>query len=293
MRKRPSVAYGIEPCPIARPAGFPIHFGHQPDHGDAPIQRLHVHDCLEIGLCHQGAGIFVIGGKVLPFQSGDVVLISEHEPHFARSAPGTRSNWTWVWVNPPELLGRLHPTASWLSTLALSGAGFVNLFRADEPDALRPLAAALIVELERRKAGWKDATCGLLAALFARAHRRASRVKGVAAAGGFEQLGPALDYLSSHYTEPVEMDALATLCGMSVTHFRRRFRAMMGKPPQRHLLELRVRAAAAALQDRRKRITETAFEVGFTTLSSFNRAFQNILGDSPRNWRERRGGGSR
>ncbi|MFA6289539.1 MAG: AraC family transcriptional regulator [Opitutaceae bacterium] len=287
MQKRPSLAYGIERCVIARPRAFPLRMGHQPEHGDAPIQRLHVHDCLEIGLCHRGSGIFVIGGKVLPFQRGDVVVISEHEPHFARSTPGTSSSWTWLWADPPVLLGERHPTAPWLSTLPLSGAGFVNLFPAGAPDSPAALVGELIAELKQRDADWQSIVSDLFSALLCRVHRRGSAAKSTALVGGFDQLGPALDYLSNHYPEKVDFEALAVLCGMSLTHFRRRFRATLGKAPHHHLLELRVRAAAAALQDRRKRVTETAFEVGFTTLSSFNRAFQKILGESPRKWRER------
>jgi AraC-like DNA-binding protein len=238
-------------------------------------------------LCHEGSGVFVIGGKVLPFQSGDVSVISENEPHFACSARGTTSDWTWIWLNPPAIFGKTHPTATWLSTSPLGGGDFHNLFGPAREHDIAPLVEALIQEMSCRDSHWNDAAQGLLTALFCHFHRQASRSGRSLPAGGFQQLGPALDYLSSHYAGPIDLGALARLCGMSLTHFRRRFLTVLGKSPHRYLVELRVNAVAAALHDPGKRVTEAAFDAGFSTLCTFNRAFRNVLGSSPREWREK------
>jgi len=105
---------------------------------------------------------------------------------------------------------------------------------------------------------------------------------------GISQLGPALDYIATHYATEISLERLARLCGISLTHFRRQFREILGKSPHRYLLELRVQAAAAAMRDVRKRISEAAFDVGFSTLSTFNRAFRDVLGEAPRTWRSSR-----
>lgn len=286
MRKRPSAAYQIEFWPTSRTGRFPVQLLRQPDHSDAPIRRLHVHECLEVGLCHAGSGLFVVGGKVLPFRAGDVSIITEHEPHFARSSPGTRSDWTWLWFDPVTLLAGGPPvTARFLSSQPISGAGFRNLFALADPGSPKVMVEELIGELSRREAGWEMAARGLIVALLCRVHRRAMPANSVATPGGFQRIGPALDYLASHSAGEVDPVAVAALCGMSLTHFRRRFRSVMGRSPHQYLLELRVGAAAAALQDGRRRITEVAFDSGFGTLSGFDRAFQKVLGMSPRAWR--------
>ena len=34
------------------------------------IMFLHTHDCCEFGICLEGAGVFLVGAKILPFQRG-------------------------------------------------------------------------------------------------------------------------------------------------------------------------------------------------------------------------------
>src|ERR1700742_1607573 len=91
-QKRPR-RYRMVYAPIALPDDFPLvdqgHFAQ----GDAPITFLHGHDCLELGYCYEGAGVFVIGEKLLPFRGGDVSVIPPAEFHLARSMAGTRSKW--------------------------------------------------------------------------------------------------------------------------------------------------------------------------------------------------------
>jgi hypothetical protein len=71
---------------------------------DAPITFMHRHNCLEIGYCHSGAGIFVVEDKTLPYRAGDVSIISEAEMHQAWSIAGMRSEWTFVEVDPLALV---------------------------------------------------------------------------------------------------------------------------------------------------------------------------------------------
>src|SRR4051812_45158206 len=95
--------YAIEYAPINLPADLPILGDDHFEQRDLPIRHLHFHGCLELGLCHAGHGIFVVGSKILPFAAGDVSFIASPEVHLARSSPGTTSNWTWIYLDPVTL----------------------------------------------------------------------------------------------------------------------------------------------------------------------------------------------
>jgi len=54
-------------------------------------------------------------------------------------------------------------------------------------------------------------------------------------------------------------------------------------------MEYRIAVSLVELQNTRKKIIAIAFETGFPTLSSYNRAFKNLKGCSPRAWRGQNG----
>ena len=71
---------------------------------DVPSANLHFHNCLEIGLCHEGEGTLIIQKESRHFSAGDITIIARNIPHTTYSAPGTQSLWTYLFVDPQELL---------------------------------------------------------------------------------------------------------------------------------------------------------------------------------------------
>lgn len=77
------------------------------------------------------------------------------------------------------------------------------------------------------------------------------------------------------------VDELARSCHVSTDHFCRRFFDIVGKTPQRFLLELRLRTVAARLLYEKIPIKEGAVAAGYTTVHAFTRAFGKVFGKSP------------
>ena len=103
MQKRPTVepARGqISYLEIPLPAEFPVHvFSYV--QGFRDWSRLHFHNGVEIGLCLEGEGLFLIENRILPFSAGDISLIFPDQPHIARSGPGAPSRWYFITVDFP------------------------------------------------------------------------------------------------------------------------------------------------------------------------------------------------
>jgi len=92
--------------------------------------------------------------------------------------------------------------------------------------------------------------------------------------------------MAGHYADPVDISLLARYCRMSVPHFRRTFTNTIGRPPGEYWHDLRMRMAASLLRTTSRPILEISYEVGFETLSSFNRMFHDTFAMSPREWRK-------
>ena len=101
------------------------------------------------------------------------------------------------------------------------------------------------------------------------------------------QLKAVLDYVRSHYTEPVTLKELADIACMSPTYFCRYFHQEMGKTPFAFLNEYRLNAAAEALHATDETVLTIASRCGFENLSYFNRAFKAHFGMTPREYRKK------
>ena len=95
----------------------------------------------------------------------------------------------------------------------------------------------------------------------------------------------ARDALDRDYAEPLDVPRVAAIAYMSPAHFSRRFRALFGETPHRHLQRRRVERACALLRDSALPVTEVARAVGFESLGTFSRTFTAIVGRSPSRYR--------
>ena len=76
------------------------------------------------------------------------------------------------------------------------------------------------------------------------------------------------------------MAELARRCHATPDHFCRRFTDAVGKPPQRFVLEFRMRTAATEILSGSS-IKQVAHRAGYATVHGFTRAFKNVFGQSP------------
>jgi len=254
---------------------------------DSPITHLHVHDCLELGYCFSGHGIFVVGDKVLPYQAGDVSFIGPTEAHLARSAPGTHSDWIWILLDPVRLVGPSIADVARLDPTPLAGPSFPNILSGSEQPAIGRVILRMIEELQGRQPGRDSSLRALTWELMILVHRTAPPLQGTTPRHDYERLAPALQTLVNDYASPLRVGELARKCGMSEPHFRRLFTRTIGRSPRAYWNDLRLRMAASLLRSTDRSVLEISLDVGFETLSSFNRLFPTHFGESPRAWRKK------
>ncbi|MEO0415660.1 MAG: AraC family transcriptional regulator [Verrucomicrobiota bacterium] len=102
----------------------------------------------------------------------------------------------------------------------------------------------------------------------------------------FQALAPVFSYLEEHYAQPVSMEEMAKLAGLSATHFNRRFREVIGMNPTKFLHSLRIEKARMLLAKSRTPIGQIALEVGYHDQSHFTRHFRKLTGETPKTYRQ-------
>lgn len=92
-------------------------------------------------------------------------------------------------------------------------------------------------------------------------------------------------FISANLSEDIDLNQVSAHVGMSTYHFCRVFKNVTGMTFKQYLTRRRVEWAKCRLRRPGARATEVAFEVGFGSLSQFNRSFQQIVGTTPSEWR--------
>lgn len=88
------------------------------------------------------------------------------------------------------------------------------------------------------------------------------------------------DYLEAHYAEPVSVEMLARLVGLSPYYLIRCFRQQVGMPPHRYQRHWQLMQAKRSLRMPRS-LAEIAAEHGFYDQSHLNRSFKRAFGITP------------
>lgn len=286
MQKRSNIR-DIQHHPIALNSSLPISGGEHSFQQDSPITYLHYHNCLEVGYCYSGSGIFVVGEKILPFHAGDVVFINRSEAHLARSSPGTHSEWAWVYLDPVSLAGGVGSNFELLDPSPFCGPEFHNIISPLDDPQIGETVKCMVAELASQANGRAEMIRALVWQLMVRVRRIApdNHDGGARVFPDYERVAPALQYMANHLADPLDVNRLARLCSLSAPHFRRIFGNAVGRSPRAYWHALRMRMAASLLRESKRSILEISQEVGFDTLSSFNRQFLKHFGRSPREWR--------
>jgi len=97
----------------------------------------------------------------------------------------------------------------------------------------------------------------------------------------------ARDLADRHYADPLDLDTLAAAAHVSKYHFVRCFAAAYGDTPMRYLTRRRIERAQDLLRSANLTITEVCVMVGFSSLGSFSTRFRELVGESPRQYRDR------
>jgi AraC-like DNA-binding protein/quercetin dioxygenase-like cupin family protein len=237
---------------------------------------------IEICYLHRGHQTYELEGRRYLLRGGDVLVTMPGEWHSTGPDPENRGVLYWLILQPTS-----------------RRRGFLGLSRQDAGTLARALGRlpsrhfraprGCHAALEAMLAGsWSDGSLdpiarrcslvGLLLDLIAASHQRAIR-------GSEEWLVPVLRLMHDQLDRQRQVPEFAAVAGLSVSHFKARFRDATGTAPAEYFLGLRIEEAQRRLRETPAPVTRIAMDLGFGSSQSFATAFHRLVGCAPSAYR--------
>ena len=103
---------------------------------------------------------------------------------------------------------------------------------------------------------------------------------------GWSYIQAACTYIIENSADDISQKDVADHVGLSTFYLSKLFKRYMNMSFPAYLSNIRVQAAAKLLMDKSISITDCAFLAGFQSTTAFNKAFHEITGYSPRDYRK-------
>jgi AraC-like DNA-binding protein len=106
----------------------------------------------------------------------------------------------------------------------------------------------------------------------------------------FESVHPIVimlkEFIHLNYDQPISLEKLADLAGVSKVHVIRTFEQATGQTPIRYLWKYRISRGMEMLRNTGLTVEEVAYKCGFKSVFHFSRSFKEVSGFAPNHYRK-------
>ncbi|MBI4976455.1 MAG: helix-turn-helix domain-containing protein [Spirochaetes bacterium] len=247
-------------------------------------------DAFEIVLITEGTGTVTILDHTFTFQPGDLFIIPPGIRHAYRSAQAVTHYYVYFHLSQTERRQRASARRI-ASAVSFSDISLSATHVSDIPFRIPAFPAVKTALFEALAARRKSADLRSLAAdTLSLKHLAVELLAAIieTAAGGAAharaRFSKSTAYISAHLAEPIRIDELAALEGITPNYFTTEFSRQFGMTPVEYLSRKRVAQAKMLLAEDMP-IHAVAARTGFRDQYYFSNVFKKYTGSSPRRFR--------
>jgi AraC-like DNA-binding protein len=231
----------------------------------------------------QGGKRLLLGDEVFEYRAGQLLVVTTELPvsgHFLDATPQSPALGMGLMLRPATIAELLldAPGGRWSRTPA--GLGIAT--GEAGPDLLdavvrmlrlldHPADARVLAPLVEREILWR---------LLTGPHGAIVRQIGLADSS-MSQVSRAIRWIRENYAEPMRIEDLARMAGMSAAAFHRHFRAVTTMSPLQFQKRIRLQEARSLLVAKPDDVAGVGHLVGYDSPSQFNREYRRLFGAPP------------
>ncbi|MDF2936917.1 MAG: AraC family transcriptional regulator [Paenibacillaceae bacterium] len=236
----------------------------------------HFHDYYVIGFIEAGQRLLVCKNQEYIINPGDITVFNPGDVHSCEQLDGRALDYRCLNIRKDAM-----------ERMVREITGRSYLPRCKRPVLVQSELAASLCELHRMiLAGERDMGKEELALLFIGQFLQEEAdlpLEAVSCEPEEAGLKAACTYMDDRYHQPVSLDGVSSLAGLSKYHFLRLFTRSMGITPYCYLQAVRI-GRAKQLLEQGMPPSETAQRTGFSDQSHFTHTFKRLIGLTPRQY---------
>ena len=228
----------------------------------------HMHESVEIIYLEKGTAHAFAGGKECNLSPGDFFIVFPNNVHYYDNCV---DNLAIVTIVPLRMLTEFH---SILTTKALVSPQICGV------NAKAPVLLKMLSEYDGK---YKDELYrGILLTAFAMIMDKAELADKKAV--DETTISTILDFCENNYKEKISLKMVSEGLKISQSHISHIFTDKIRINFRDYINSLRLNSAVKSLREKKANITEIAFDCGFDSIRTFNRAFKKKYGVSPKEY---------
>ncbi|NLR91559.1 MULTISPECIES: AraC family transcriptional regulator [Flammeovirga] len=246
----------------------------------------HYHQQYELIYIKEGSGVRFVGDHVSSFESGQLVLISPNLPHLWKNNDDCTKMCNLVIKFDKSFMGP--------NTFDNPVFACINEMLSDSKYGIsfsKEFGKSLEKELMNcQQLSSAEKNIFLLSLLLKLAnskciHQLSTSDMRQQGDSNKERLDRVLKYISDNYEKDIDLQEIADIACLTSNSFCRFFKKVTNKSFKQYLNEVRIRNASRLLVQKNYQISDVCYEVGFNSITNFNKQFKMIIGKTPREYR--------
>ncbi len=235
-------------------------------------------DCYILHFIGDGKGVFSTGGKEYVLERGDVFLISPKQQVYYRA--DEKNPWSYMWVGFQGI-----KAASYLELAGFSDG--VVTGRCTDTPLIFSYVQQMIINRHLTQANELKREAALLQifAMLIEQHKETLPKEAQYDYPYEIYARQAVDYIQKHCRENIKVQDIAAYIGIDRSYLANVFKQMTGASPQEYLQSYRMEQAKEMLKNSERKISEIAYEIGYSDPLSFSKMFKKYEKMSPMEYR--------
>lgn len=246
------------------------------------ICDVHYHDEIELLYVTEGALTCVIDDKTTAARAGQILFINSRVPHWTRTPEG-ESGYILLQVNVELLRGSVKHRSATTYLYSLLQKSSVPVMLLEDAQCARMIEEAHRQSQERGRgcAQFILSSVYYILGVLEREGCLSGSVK-LPDDQAVRKLVPALEYINSNYArQDLSLEAVSGVLGLNPAYFCRLFKKGTGHSFTEYLNFLRVSMSEELLRSTSRSILDISMDVGFSSVSYYNRMFKKVKNCTP------------
>ena len=255
----------------------------------------HWHEDVEFACVVDGIVECHSPGNKLTLNAGEGCFIPSGLPHMVRPAPGAHEGHMRIIRFDVGLLSNVRSVAERYIAPIQNKSGLAALPLWPTDDTSKTILNALADVFDIASAEPRAFELNIMALLYRIWTNLFLIFQTASDDAGFDndipvaRLKVMLDHIHAHYSSPMSVAELSAAAGVSEREVYRIFRQLLSTTPTLYLQHYRIHTAARLLRETKRKIEEISLDTGFSSITYFDKAFKDLMGVSPRQFRKLQG----